>query len=481
MQALCSPGIYSALYTETPKLAGRRVVVMGLGYFGGGVGVTRYLVRQGAKVTVTDLKSREELADSVGQLEGLDVTLRLGRHDERDFETADLVVFSPAIDPASAILQRAAQRGTPLETELNLFFKLCRAKTVIGITGSNGKTTTTALTHEILRRLLGEHCWLGGNIGVSLLEQVERIAPEDTVVLEISSFQLDALRALGRSPSIAVVTNLSPNHLDRHGTLEAYAEAKRGILAFQRERDWKILNADDPVVREFPGVARPLAFSLDEVQFEGAWAGRGMRRALLSHEGMTFEIDLEGRRLPGRFNVANMLAAACASYAACGWRPRAWMDAAGEVFRTFAGVEHRLEFVREVGGARFYNDSIATNPDSTVAALDALPGPFVLILGGYDKQLPFEGLARKIGERAVRKVVLLGQAAPKIRSALESLQRPPETETVRTLAEAVEACARSARPQDQVLLSPACASFDQFRNYVERGRLFKSLVEKLGS
>lgn len=467
--------VYSRLSTSIPRFSGLRVTIMGLGYFGGGVGVARFLARQGARVTVTDAKSESELADSIERLRGLDVRFRLGGHDAEDFTGADLVVFSPAIDPASPYLAMARE----LDTEMNLFFKLCRAKTTIGITGSNGKTTTTVLAYEVVRRIYGERAWLGGNVGISLLESVDRIQPDDLVVLEMSSFQLEALRALRRSPTVSVVTNLTPNHLDRHGTLEAYAHAKQAILDYQDPQDVSVLNMDDAIVRSMPHRGRRLGFSLSEAQFEGAWANRSLSSVCLSDGSITHQIDIEGRRLPGRFNVQNMLAAAAATHAPCSHRPTEWARACSEVFRAFPGVEHRLEYVGEVNGAAFYNDSIATNPDSTIAALDALPGPFVVILGGYDKQLPFEALARKIAERDVRCVVLMGQASDKIRSVLRSLPTPPPMEVVPTLSEAVRVGAARARPRDQVLLSPACASFDQFRNFVERGHLFKKLVGEL--
>ncbi len=470
---------YDGLSPDSISVRGRRVVVMGLGFFGGGVGIARYLDRQGARVLVTDGKKETELADSVEALRGTGVEFKLGRHDESDFTSADLVVFSPAIDPASPHLQAAMKAGVPLETELNLFFKSCPAKTVIGITGSNGKTTTTVLAHEILKKLMGDRAWLGGNVGISLLESIDRIQADDVAVLELSSFQLDALRMLGRSPGISVVTNITPNHLDRHGTMDAYAHAKQAILDFQGADDTAVLNMDDPRVRRLPYRGRRLGFSMSEAQFEGAWPSRSMNSIFVSDGAVTYEIDIAGRRLPGGFNVQNMMGAALASYPIGSFRPTEWVRACEDVFSSFPGVEHRLEYVGEVGGVSFYNDSIATNPDSTIAALDALPGPFVLILGGFDKQLPFEALAEKIQERNVRSVVLMGQAAGKIRSVLERLEHPPKLETVTTLTDAVAACFRHAKPKDQVLLSPACASFDQFRNFVERGRLFKQLVAGL--
>jgi UDP-N-acetylmuramoylalanine--D-glutamate ligase len=289
------------------------------------------------------------------------------------------------------------------------------------------------------------------------------------------------LRALRRSPQVSVLTNITPNHLDRHGTMQAYAAAKGAILEFQRAEDACVLNMDDPRVRALPRVSRVFGFSLKGPQSPGAWAGDPLKTLSVGDQTASYSIDVSRRRLPGRFNVQNMLAAAAAGYAVAGHRPTEWVRACEEVFASFGGVEHRLEFVAEVRGACYYNDSIATNPDSTIAALDALPGPFVVILGGYDKQLPFEGLARKIEERDVRCVVLLGQAAGKIRDALATLRRPPSMEVVGTLRDAVNVCASRARPRDQVLLSPACASFDQFRNFVERGRLFKELVAGLAA
>ncbi|MFN3484960.1 MAG: UDP-N-acetylmuramoyl-L-alanine--D-glutamate ligase, partial [Planctomycetota bacterium] len=289
------------LVTELPPLEGRRVTVMGLGLFGGGVGVTRFLVRRGARVTVTDLKTEQELRESVEELRDLPIRLRLGGHDESDFRDADLVVVNPAVPESSPWLGMARA----LETEMNLFFKLCRAGTVVGVTGSNGKTTTTTLVGEILRRGL-PRVWVGGNIGKSLLEHVDEIGPEDLVVLELSSFQLESLGVLRRSPSVGAVLNLSPNHLDRHGTIENYAAAKRQIVAHQREGDTKILNLDDPLVREFrcASPSRTYFFSRRERPARGAYV-QG-EQILFYTTGARFTIDASRRRLPGAFNLDNM-------------------------------------------------------------------------------------------------------------------------------------------------------------------------------
>jgi UDP-N-acetylmuramoylalanine--D-glutamate ligase len=273
------------------------------------------------------------------------------------------------------------------------------------------------------------------------------------------------------------VTNLSPNHLDRHGTMEAYAEAKRQIVAHQREGDVKILNADDARVRGFRAAApsRTYFFSLRERPSRGALAEGD--RITLHTTGARFVIDVSRRRMPGTFNVANMAAAAVASFAAAGGRWEDWREACEAVFNAFPGVEHRLEFVAEVEGVRYYNDSKATDPEATIAALETLPGPFVLILGGYDKGVPFDGLARAVCGKPVRACVVLGQTAPAIEAALRAQPRVPEIARVGTLEEAVRF---GARPGETVLLSPACASWDMFRNYVDRGRTFKELVSSAG-
>lgn len=441
------------LIRETPALEGRRVTVMGLGLFGGGLGVARYLCRAGARVTVTDQKSAHDLREAVAELKGLPVELHLGGHRPEDFEDADLVIVNPAVPSSSPWLQGARA----LETEMNLFLKLCPAGAVAGITGSNGKTTTTTLVGEILK-LNPRRTWVGGNIGLSLLERLPEIGRDDLVVLELSSFQLENLGALRRSPRVGAVLNLTPNHLDRHGTFEAYAAAKRQIVEHQSSGDVKILNAGDAVVREFESAApsKTLFFSKDVLAAE--------------------RLDVSRRRIPGDFNLENMAAAALVVRALAGEGWGGWKAACEEVFNSFPGVEHRLEFVAEKRGVKYYNDSKATDPEASVAALATLDGPFVLILGGFDKKTPFDLLAREIAARPVRACVLMGQTAPLIEAALRSQARVPEIIKAASMAEAV---AVPARPGETVLLSPACASWDMYRNFTERGRAFKDLVKAL--
>jgi UDP-N-acetylmuramoylalanine--D-glutamate ligase len=454
------------LTPDLPPLEGRRVTVQGLGLFGGGLGVTRFLVRAGATVTVTDAKSETELRESVEQLRSLPVTLRLGGHDEKDFRDADLVIVNPAVPETNPYLQMARA----LETEMNLFFKLCPAQTILGITGSNGKTTTTTLAGEVLKNH-PKKVWVGGNIGVSLLEALPEIRPEHLVLLELSSFQLENLGTIRRSPTVGAVLNLSPNHLDRHGTMENYIAAKRQIVTHAGCRA-KILNWDDPVSRGFDAASSaPSAyFSLKEDPPAGARA-QDDRIQFVGGD----RLDVSRRKIPGTFNLANMAAAALLTGAPPLGRWD-WKAACEEVFNTFPGVEHRLEFVAEKGGVKYYNDSKATDAEATIAALDTLPGPFVLILGGFDKKTPWETFARAVAEKPVRAAVLLGQTAPAIEAALRASARCPEIVRAADLSEAVRVPARAG---ETVLLSPACASWDMFRNFTERGSRFKALVAAL--
>ena len=454
------------LIPHLPALEGKRVTVLGLGLFGGGLGVTRFLVRSGARVTVTDAKSETELRESVEQLRPLPVTLRLGGHDEKDFRDADLVVVNPAVPETNPYLKLARA----LETEMNLFFKLCRAETVLGITGSNGKTTTTTLAGEILKKH-PRKVWIGGNIGVSLLESLPEIQPDHLVLLELSSFQLENLGTIRRSPTIGAVLNLSPNHLDRHGTMENYVAAKRQIVTHHGCQT-KILNWDDPITRGFAdaSLAGNFFFSLKEKPPAGVWAHEE-RIETGGHD----RIDVSRRKIPGAFNLANMAAAALITSPAA-LEKWAWKAACEEVFNTFPGVEHRLEFVTEKNGVKYYNDSKATDAEATIAALDTLPGPFVLILGGFDKKTTWEAFAKVVAEKPVRAAVLMGETAPAIEAALRASPRAPEIVRVATLDEAVRVPARAG---ETVLLSPACASWGMFRNFTERGLLFKALVAAL--
>ena len=450
---------------------GKRVTVMGLGLLGGGVGVARFLAAQGARVTVTDLKDEAALAESVARLDNLPLTLHLGGHADADFVEADLVVVNPAVPEASPFLAKARAAGVALETEINLFFKLCPAA-IVGITGSNGKSTAASLAAHLLgagpRRP-----WLGGNIGRSLLEDLAEIRPDDLVVLELSSFQLERLEPTGLSPAVSIVLNVTPNHLDRHRTLEAYARAKQPILLNQRPGDAALLNADSPIVSTWGAVGRgrKLFFSTKEQVERGAWLDGD--RALWRDGGAPSPLLKRGDlALRGAHNLANALAAAGAAVL-CGVP----IEAIGPRLKTFRPLEHRLEPVRTLDGVTYYNDSKATTPEAAIAAVRAFDEPVVLIAGGYDKHLPFKDFGKAVHERA-RAAVLLGDTAESIRQAVDEAGGVP-TRLVADLAAAIQEARAVAKPGDVVLLSPACASYDMFDNFEERGALFKKLVMEL--
>ncbi|NOZ22723.1 MAG: UDP-N-acetylmuramoyl-L-alanine--D-glutamate ligase [Planctomycetes bacterium] len=454
---------------------GKKVTVMGLGLFEGGVGVVRFLVDQGAEVFVTDLKSSEDLEESLEKLDGLPISFHLGEHREEDFTQVDLVVVNPAVPKTSAYLALAREHGVPLFAEMNIFFQLCPAP-IVGITGTNGKSTTTALVHAMLSK--GERkAWLGGNIGQALLPEVHKISDEDIVILELSSFQLEDLQQIGRSPHVAVVTNVAPNHLDRHGTMADYIAAKKGIIINQTKGDFAVLNQDDPELRTWAdedGVGRPLFFSVEEEVEEGAFV-RGDE--LVLRAGKAEEVvSLRGVQIPGRHNRQNIAAAAIAARVA-GIKAKQIEAAASE----FKGLEHRIEFFEEIDGVRFYNDSIATTPESAIAAIEALDCPIILIAGGYDKGSPFGTFARKVAEQ-VKCVILIGKTAEKIGAMVEEHRQdggPPALFHERTFPDAVWRAFEEAKSGDAVLLSTGCASYDMFRNFADRGRQFKQLVREI--
>ena len=461
--------------------AGKCVTVMGLGLFGGGVGAARYFATHGASVTVTDKRAEADLKPSIDALRGLPIRYVLGRHETDDFRGADVVVVNPGVPFDSPLVTIARGAGAEIEHSINLLFKLTPNNPKIGITGSNGKSTTTALLGAMIK-LHEPRTLIGGNIGGCLLSDAERVAAGVPIVLELSSFMLEGMRELRVSPGVAIVTNLSPNHLDRHGTMEAYAAAKRNMIAFQKSCDYAILNADDPALKDWHKhtAARVIRFSArKELDGDAAFMDRG--KLVLRMDGIEEAVALrQALRLPGEHNVANALAAAAAALA-YGVRP--WQIA--EALATFTGLPHRLEVVaRSSHAVTYYNDSIATTPESSICALASFEGPITLIAGGYDKGSPFEELGQAIARKA-RRVILLGATAPKIEEAIHraahELMRYPQVLHARNLEHASELAATDALPGECVLLSPACASYDMFRNFQERGEIFRVLARRIAA
>ncbi len=452
---------------------GKRVTVVGLGIEG--VDLARFAARRGAYVTVSDTKTAQQLRERIQQVADLPLRLSLGANDPADMVNADVIFVSQGVPLDLLGLVEARRRGIPITSMLQLFLALCPGP-VVGITGSSGKTTTTALLGEMFRAE-GIPCFVAGNIGVPLLDHLEEIRPYTWVILEISHTQLQLLE---RSPHAACVLNVTPNHLDRF-TWDEYRELKRGILRYQGPNDYAVLPLDDGEGRAFADVVRGqrLWFSLaDDIPGDGVFVRDG--KAVWRHHSFQQALfSLDSLRLRGRHNRANAVAAAALA-CACGLPPRAMAAAVA----TFTGVPHRLEYVASVEGAHYYNDSIATTPERTLAGLRSFEEALVLLLGGRDKHLPLEELAREACRRC-RAVILFGEARPKLEEAVaaQAAQLAPEQRPVllrlSTLAQAVEAARALARPGDIVLLSPACTSFDAYNNFEERGQHFRQLVRAM--
>lgn len=452
-----------------------RATVMGLGRFGGGVGVTRFLVQRGARVTLTDLRDEEQLCDSLAQLDGLKLhAVRLGGHRDQDFQQADLVVVNPAVSDGNRFVELARVSGADLTSEIRLFWQHQRGN-IVAVTGSNGKSTTTAMIHALIEAA-GVRGWLGGNIGQSLLPDVDQIQPDDWCIVELSSFQLEDLHRIAAAPRVAVVTNFSPNHLDRHGTLENYRRAKQAILRHQSAADFFVLNAEDADVARWSSKGIRLGFGLHDKGCDGVFAQRD--GAVLRWGARESYLDLESvLKLPGRHNRQNALAATAAGIA-IGIPTAAMADG----LRSFAGLPHRLESVGNAADRAFFNDSIATTPESVMCALQSFERPIVLLAGGYDKQIDLSGMATAIAER-VRAVALMGQTAPQLRSLIEAAapRGRPLMHSSCDLADAFAWATAVSRAGDVILLSPGCASYDWFTTYVERGNQFRGLVQDWGA
>jgi UDP-N-acetylmuramoylalanine--D-glutamate ligase len=451
---------------------GKRVVI--LGGARQGQAAARWLARHGASVTINDRRSAEEMASARSALADIPVKWVLGSHPVEILDTADILCLSGGIPLDNPLVTAAVQRGIPLTNDTQIFMEVCTCCSV-GITGSAGKTTTTTLVGQMAKRALGDKAYVGGNTGDPLLNYVDGMAPEALAILEISSFQLEQMTV---SPNVAAILNITPNHLDRHGTMEAYTAAKRRILEFQRADSTAILNREDSGSWNLRDKVHGRLVSFGSGTFSGKQDGTFLADGTLYIRQRGAEIPLLRReqiQLRGTHNVMNVLAAFAIGYAA--GLPLDAMISAAEEFR---GVAHRLELVREWNGAQWYNDSIATAPERTMAAIHSFSEPIVLLLGGRDKNLPWESLAVLVRQR-VEHVVLFGEAVEKIGTALEQASGPlPLTLTrCKDLQEAVQAAAKVAGPGNVVLLSPGGTSFDQFYDFEERGKAFRKWVSEL--
>ena len=451
------------------ELNNKRVLVVGLGK--SGLASALFLKARGARVTVSDTKSGDELRNEIPTLLDHGITVETGGHGERTFREQDLIVVSPGVPVDAPLLAQARTLGESVIGEIELAAQFLPGP-IVAITGSNGKTTTTTLVGEILTAG-GLHALVGGNIGTPAISLAGRAKPESVIVLEVSSFQLETIQTF--RPKVAVVLNVTPDHLDRHQTIESYVNAKARIFENQRNDDFAVLNEDDPtcVTMAARTKAQVFWFSRQKEVKQGGWVRDG--NIVFRHGAQQSEImQVSELPLKGAHNLENVLAAVCAG-ALMGCTP----EKIREAVRDFKAVEHRLEFVATIRGVDYYNDSKATNVDATIKALESFPANIHLILGGKDKGSDYTVLNDLLRQR-VKRVYTIGAAAAKIESQISS-SKSGGVEVVHseTLENALRKANAVAEPGDVVLLAPACASFDQFKNYEQRGQVFKEIVRGL--
>ncbi len=458
------------------KYKGKKILVVGLGR--SGLAVCKYLVKQGARVTVTDLKQKHELKDAVKALGDLKIEMDLGRHNPQLFIEAELIIVSPGVPLNIKPLEDARLKSIPITSEIEMAARLLK-EPLIGVTGTNGKTTTTHLIREMFMADK-KPIFAGGNIGTPLLEYFNGDEKVDYVVAELSSFQLETIEKL--VPAVAVFTNITPDHLDRYADMTSYITAKKKLLTAAERNSYVVINYDDTVVSQFARdtQAKVLYFTKQNPlsiggefaeRFQGAYFIPGSGQVIAKFSGKEESYELKRLKIFGDHNKENLMAAICAARA-LGVRPTAIQT----VIDTFPGVEHRLEFVRKRDGVYFFNDSKATNVNSVIKSLMAFKNsPIILIAGGKDKDGDFAPLAGLVKEKC-KLLILVGEAKEKINRAIGDYV---ETYLVGTFEEAVLLAYQKSRNGDIILLSPGCASFDMFRNYEERGEYFKKLVMQI--
>lgn len=449
---------------------GKRVLVVGMAR--SGIAAAKVLARQGAIPVICDSKRAEEFGSSLDELRGKPYEWRLGEGPMDLLDVCDAIVISPGVPIQSAFIEEARKRGKPVIGELELGYQLLEGS-VIAITGTNGKTTTTSLVGEICKNA-GRLTWIAGNIGHPLTAVVGKSHPEDVVVVEVSSFQCESLENF--CPDVAAVLNITEDHLNRHGTMHAYIAMKRRIFERQTAEQVGVFNWDDPACRKMAeGLDAKIAwFSRQEKVPYGVYVEDG--EIVVAMEGVTRALcRVEEIKLPGSHNLENALAATVMTVAL-----GVPLPVVRHSLRTFAGVEHRIEMVRELHGVQYINDSKGTNVDATKKAIDAMCAPTVMILGGSDKGIDFIPLAHCVREHPmIEQVVLIGETAHKIAAALDAVGYKSYVHEGMDMEKALLRCCELARPGWNVLLSPACASFDMFEDFEHRGRVFKQLVNNL--
>ncbi|HIT85295.1 MAG TPA: UDP-N-acetylmuramoyl-L-alanine--D-glutamate ligase [Candidatus Ornithomonoglobus intestinigallinarum] len=452
----------TALEQFEQNIKGKRVTVVGIGI--SNLPLIKYLVRLGADVTACDRRTKEDLGKNYTELEDLGVKFSLGGDYLKNID-AEIIFKTPGMRYDVPELVEARERGTVVTSEMEVFFDVCPAH-ITAVTGSDGKTTTTTLINEFLKRS-GYKTWLGGNIGTPLLTRAGEMSAEDRVVLELSSFQLHTMR---KSPKIAVITNISPNHLDVHKSYGEYIEAKKNIMLYQNESDILVVNADNEVTNE---IGREARGTVRRFSRSDKTADYYIEDGFICRRGEKV-LALDDISVPGMHNVENYMAAMAAAEGI------ASDESIVRTAKEFNGVEHRIEFVREINGVKYYNSSIDSSPNRTINTLRVFEGkPVILISGGKDKGIPYDEIGKPISD-CVKTLILIGATTGKIEEAVKNAGgKMPEIIKKDSYEEVVKCAREIARPGDIVLLSPASTSFDMFRNFEERGNLFKELVRGL--
>ena len=447
-------------------LAGKNILVVGLGL--SGLASARFLAGRGASVKATDQRTAEKLGPEIRELEEAGVEFYLGRHPQEIFSRADLIVVSPGVPLTLEPLARAREEGVPVVGEMGLAVSLIEDLPLVAVSGTNGKSTTTALIAHLLERA-GKKVFLGGNIGRPLIEYLMIDQKAEVGVIEVSSYQLETMPRF--APKVAVLTNLSPDHLDRHGSFAAYAAAKARLWADLGRDDWLLINRDDPASTTLARDSRTsiLTFGLTRAEGPGASPAYRARAFLSNGVGGTAEVDVSGWKLPGNHNQENLMAALLAA-----WLMGAEPDSMGQALVSFKALAHRLEWVGAIKGVDFYDDSKATNVISAAKAVAGFDRPVILIGGGLDKGAGYAELV-EAGKGRLKAAVLIGQAAGLMARELKDVA---PVHQAGELKKAFALCLELAQAGDVVLLAPACASFDQFENYKQRGQAFKTLVQE---
>ncbi len=458
---------------------GKRITVFGLGLHGGGVGIVKFLAAHGARVVVTDIKSREQLKPSIEALKDIkNIQYVFGQHRPEDFTQVDMVIKTPPIPWNNKHLKLAFDKNIPVEMDSSLFFKLCK-NPIIGITGTKGKTTTASIIYEILKNAGKKPVKVG--IGqTSVLDKIDILEKETVPVFELSSWRLSALGRAKLSPHIAVIKNILPDHLNYYKTMESYIADKKNIFLYQKPKDWLIINEDDEILRALASEVNSQIIRFSQFPIKKGRSVFVEDDWIYLNDGVDTKklLSVKDIKVRGAHNISNIMAAIGAAFAHSVKIPEI---KAGVL--NFKGIPHRLEFVAEVAGVKYFNDSAATIPEAVVSAINSFAEPIILIAGGNDKELDFTRLAEVIAQKVKNLILLRGNATDKllekIRKNLPEAEKGKEFDIVDSMEKAVEIASQKSAAGDAVLLSPGAASFGLFLNEFDRGDKFKAAVNKL--